>query len=151
MIAQSFMGLSHEWPYIEEMSDIPQYVDIIKLLQSYGSGPLSLRIGGGSTDMQKTVPGPAVWDALSKLHKATGMTYILGLNFYNQDVTLAKGQMDAAKKGLPEGSIQSFEIGNEVRACWLPAYLPAIATGTRKPAAGIAGGVCQAGKAVCWS
>lgn len=145
MIAQSFMGLSHEWPYIEEMYDIPQYVDIIKLLQSYGSGPLSLRIGGGSTDMQKTVPGPAVWDALSKLHKATGMTYILGLNFYNQDVTLAKNQMDAAKKGLPEGSIQSFEIGNEVRACLLAAYLLAIAGGTRKPAA-VAGGVCQAGK-----
>jgi hypothetical protein len=109
------MGFSHEWPYVEEMNDIPQYVDVIKLLQSYGSGPLSLRIGGGSTDMQKTVPGPAVWDALSKLHKATGMTFILGLNFFDQDVNLAKGQMDAAKKGLPVGSIQSFEIGNEVR------------------------------------
>jgi hypothetical protein len=43
------------------------------------------------------------------------MTFILGLNFFDQDVNLAKGQMDAAKKGLPEGSIQSFEIGNEVR------------------------------------
>jgi hypothetical protein len=114
IIPQSFMGFSHEWPYVEEMHDIPQYVDVIKLLQSYGSGPLSLRIGGGSTDMQKTVPGPAVWEALSKLHKATGMTFILGLNFFDQDVNLARGQMDAARKGLPEGSIQSFEIGNEV-------------------------------------
>lgn len=114
MVPQSFMGFSHEWPNVEEMTDIPQYVDVIKLLQSYGSGPLSLRIGGGSTDMQKTVPGPAVWDSLSKLHKATGMTYILGLNFFDQNVELARNQMDAARKGLPEGSIQSFEIGNEV-------------------------------------
>jgi hypothetical protein len=114
MVPQSFMGFSHEYPNVEDMIDIPQYVDVIKLLQSYGSGPLSLRIGGGSTDMQKTVPGPAVWDSLSKLHKATGMTYILGLNFYDQNVELAKNQMDAARKGLPEGSIQSFEIGNEV-------------------------------------
>lgn len=110
------MGFSHEWPNVEEMFDIPQYVDVIKLLQSYGSGPLSLRIGGGSTDMQKTVPGPAVWDALTKLHKATGMQYILGLNFFEQDVTLARNQMDAARKGLPADSIRSFEIGNEVRA-----------------------------------
>lgn len=114
IIPQSFMGMSHEWPYVEEMADIPQFTDVIKLLQSYGSGPLSLRIGGGSTDSQKTVPGPAVWEALSKLHKATGMTFILGLNFYDQNVELAKNQMDAARKGLPEGSIQSFEIGNEV-------------------------------------
>lgn len=116
MIPQSFMGFSHEWPNVEEMYDIPQYVDVIKLLQSYGSGPLSLRIGGGSTDLLKTVPGPAVWSALSKLHKDTGMQYILGLNFYDQDITLAKNQMDAAKGGLPASAIQSFEIGNEVRS-----------------------------------
>jgi len=115
IIPQSFMGFSHEWPNVEEMFDIPQYVDVIKFLQSYGSGPLSLRIGGGSTDLQKTVPGPAVWDALTKLHKATGMQYILGLNFFDQDVTLARNQMDAARKGLPADSIRSFEIGNEVR------------------------------------
>jgi hypothetical protein len=115
LIPQSFMGLSHEWPYIEEITDIPQYTDVIKLLQSYGSGPLSLRVGGGSTDHQKTVPGPAVWNALSKLHQETGMKYIIGLNFFEQDTNLAKNQMDAAKKGLPAQAIQSFEIGNEVR------------------------------------
>jgi hypothetical protein len=115
VIPQSFMGLSHEWPQIEELAIQPQYTDVIKLLQSYGSGPLSLRVGGGSTDHQKTVPGPAVWNALSKIHQDTGMKYIIGLNFYDQDTTLAKNQMDAAKKGLPAQAIQSFEIGNEVR------------------------------------
>jgi hypothetical protein len=40
-IPQSFMGFSHEWPYVEELYTIPQYMDIIKLLQSFGSGGCS--------------------------------------------------------------------------------------------------------------
>ncbi|WIA23785.1 hypothetical protein OEZ85_013468 [Tetradesmus obliquus] len=112
-IPQSFMGFSHEWPYVEELYTIPQYMDIIKLLQSFGSGPLVLRVGGGSTDKLTTVPGPEVWGPLSKLHAATGMKYILGLNLFLNDVALARKQMDAAKAGLPASSIISFEIGNE--------------------------------------
>eukprot|EP00878_Enallax_costatus_P017264 GHUV01018129.1.p1 GENE.GHUV01018129.1~~GHUV01018129.1.p1 ORF type:complete len:450 (+),score=80.81 GHUV01018129.1:440-1789(+) len=83
------------------------------MLQSFGSGPLVLRVGGGSTDKQVTVPEPRVWQALSKLHEATGMKFILGLNFFYNNVALARAQMDAAKAGLPQGSIMSFEIGNE--------------------------------------
>jgi hypothetical protein len=77
---------------------------------------LVLRVGGGSTDKLLTVPGPEVWQPLSKLHAATGMKFILGLNFVQNDVTLARKQMDAAKAGLPAKSIISFEIGNEVRS-----------------------------------
>jgi hypothetical protein len=109
------MGFSHEWPYVEELYDIPAYEDIIKLLSSYGSGPISLRIGGGSTDKLVTVPGSNVWSSLTKLHRDTGMKYIIGLNFYHQDFGLSKGQMDAAVAGLPASSIEGFEIGNEVR------------------------------------
>jgi hypothetical protein len=76
-----------------------------------------LRVGGGSTDKLVTVPGPEVWQPLSKLHAATGMKYILGLNFFNSDVVLTRRQMDAAKAGLPAKSIISFEIGNEVGCC----------------------------------
>lgn len=108
------MGFSHEWPYVEELYTIPQYTEVIKLLQSYGSGPLVLRIGGGSTDKLITVPGQEVWDALSKLHKEVGMRYIVGLNFLKNDQDLSRRQMDAAINGLPKGSIMSFEIGNEV-------------------------------------
>eukprot|EP00775_Hariotina_reticulata_P005367 gene5367-5602_t len=107
------MGFSHEWPYVEELHTIPQYTSIIKMLQSYGSGPLVLRIGGGSTDKLTTVPGQDVWHALSELHKDVGMLYIVGLNFLKNDHDLAREQMDAAIKGLPKGSIMSFEIGNE--------------------------------------
>ena len=124
-IPQSFMGFSHEWPYVEELYDIPAYEDIIKLLSSYGSGPINLRIGGGSTDKLVTVPAQNVWSSLSKLHRDTGMKFIIGLNFFHQDLGLSKGQMDAASGGLPAGSIEGFEIGNEVSHSSFPFNLAA--------------------------
>jgi hypothetical protein len=53
-IPQSFMGFSHEWPYVEELWTIPQYVDIIKLLQSFGSGGCSSSSSSGSSKEQQT-------------------------------------------------------------------------------------------------
>jgi hypothetical protein len=114
-IPQSFLGLSHEWPHLEALADIPGYARAINLLRSWGSGPIVLRIGGGSTDMQQTVPGPEVWDSLSRMHKATWMRYIIGVNFYNQDVNLTRAQMEASLENLPKKSIMGFELGNEVR------------------------------------
>lgn len=60
VIPQSFMGLSHEWPYVEEMATQPKYMDMLNYLTSFGSGPLSIRVGGGSTDIQNFVPAKAV-------------------------------------------------------------------------------------------
>lgn len=73
-----------------------------------------LRIGGGSTDAQTTVPGPQVWDSLTRMYRATGVKYIIGLNFYNQDVNLTRSQKQAATQNLPKNSILGFELGNEV-------------------------------------
>eukprot|EP00877_Chromochloris_zofingiensis_P009590 jgi/Chrzof1/4885/Cz15g03040.t1 len=115
VIPQSFMGISHEWPHVDELNR-PEYFDIFKRLQSYGSGPLVLRIGGGSSDLQTFVPPDSVWKALTNLHLQTGILFIIGLNFELGDTNLAKGQMDAAKAGLPANSIIGFEIGNEVRS-----------------------------------
>lgn len=43
-----------------------------------------------------------------------GMRFILGLNFLSGDVGLAKAQMAKAREQLPQGSLISFEVGNEV-------------------------------------
>ncbi|KIY91271.1 hypothetical protein MNEG_16693 [Monoraphidium neglectum] len=88
-------------------------MEILKLLSSYGGGPMIVRVGGGSSDLQTFVPGKNVWDSLNRLHKATGAKYIIGLNFEHGDVDLARRQMRAAKAGLLPGSILTFEIGNE--------------------------------------
>ena len=97
--------LRAEWPYVEELWDIPQYVDVIKRLQSYGSGPLVLRVGGGSTDKLVTVPEPHVWEALSKLYRATGMPFILGFTLFNHDIGLSRDPSCAALTCVPEGFI----------------------------------------------
>jgi hypothetical protein len=113
-IPKSFMGMSHEWNHIEEIYDMPEYKDVIQLLNSYGGGPHVMRVGGGSTDLQTTVPGSNVWNSLAALYRETGTRYILGLNFEKGDVELARRQMQAALNGLPADAIISFEIGNEV-------------------------------------
>jgi hypothetical protein len=113
-IPKSFMGMSHEWPYVEEIYNIPEYKEVIQLLNSYGGGPHIMRVGGGSTDLQTTVPGNEVWGPLAALYRETGTRYILGLNFEKGDVELARRQMQAALNGLPADAIISFEIGNEV-------------------------------------
>jgi hypothetical protein len=113
-IPQSFLGLSHEWPYVEEMSSQPKYMEFMNYLTSFGSGPMVVRIGGGSTDIQDFVPSDAVWDSLAKLHKGTGAKFIIGLNLEEGDPDLALRQMRKAQEKLPAGSIMTFEIGNEV-------------------------------------
>lgn len=113
-VPQSFMGISHEWRHVESINNIPGYKDMLRLLSSYGSGPFIIRVGGGSTDRQDTVPSAAVFDALRQVHEETGVKYILGLNFQKGDVELARAQWEAAKQHLPAEALLTFEIGNEV-------------------------------------
>lgn len=108
-------GISHEYPYVEELSVIPSYVAAIRLLQSYGSGPLSVRVGGGSTDFQTVVTPEFVLKSLQKLHELTGAEFILGLNLEAGDLELTRDQMAAAEEHIDADAITSFEIGNEVR------------------------------------
>jgi hypothetical protein len=113
-IPQSFLGISHEWTHVEEINNIPGYKDIIRLLTSYGSGPLNIRIGGGSTDKQAYVFPQYVYDALRQVHEETGAQYIMSVNFEKGDQELARAQFKMAKDNLPAAAIVSTEIGNEV-------------------------------------
>jgi hypothetical protein len=113
VIPKSFLGLSHEWPHVEEMSTQPRYMDLVNYLTSFGGGPINVRVGGGSTDIQDFVPSSEVWDSLAALHKGTGAQFILGVNLEEGDTGLAVKQMQAAQAKLPAAAIQHFEIGNE--------------------------------------
>ena len=112
-VPPSFLGISHEWPYIEELANIPSYVALMRLLASYGAGAPVVRVGGGSTDHQRAPPGQYVWDSLNRLRAATGATFILGLNFEARDAGLAARQMRAAEARLRPGSVAYYELGNE--------------------------------------
>lgn len=112
-IPQSFLGLSHEWTHVEELNNIPGYKDIINMLTQYGSGPMVIRVGGGSTDKQARVFPQYVYDALRQVYEDTGALFILGLNFEASNMTLTQGQYNAAMTSMPPESIITFEIGNE--------------------------------------
>lgn len=71
-IPSSFLGMSHEWTNIEELNHGGSYLQLLKDLTAYGSGPLVVRVGGGSTDRLTTVPPQSTWVALKELHDATG-------------------------------------------------------------------------------
>ena len=80
----------------------------------FGGGPVVMRVGGSSSDRQTGPPSQAVLGALSKFVRATGSQLILGLNYEKGDPALAAAQKRAAEAALPQGSIMSFELGNEV-------------------------------------
>lgn len=48
------------------------YLQLLKDLTAYGSGPLVVRVGGGSTDKQADVPPESTFKALRELHNVTG-------------------------------------------------------------------------------
>lgn len=71
-IPSSFLGISHEWTNVEELNHGGSYLQLLKDLTAYGSGPLVVRVGGGSTDKLADVPPESTFKALRELHEATG-------------------------------------------------------------------------------
>jgi hypothetical protein len=72
-IPADFLGISHEWTNVEELNHGGSYLQLLKDLSAYGSGSLVVRVGGGSTDMQRSLPPASTWGQLRQLHKATGV------------------------------------------------------------------------------
>jgi len=112
-VLPSFLGISHEWVDVSELVD-PEAIQLLKDLAAYGTGPLVLRVGGGSTDLQKQVPDGSVWDTLRQLNQEIGMKFILGVNFEAGNWELARQQVEAIRKELPGDSVLGLELGNEV-------------------------------------
>jgi len=113
-IPQSFLGISHEWPFVEELAARPEYIALVRKMGSaYGNGPPVVRVGGGSTDKLTAVPPQKVWDALNKLYREANVRYILGLPLERQDAPLARAIYERARKELPADAILTFEVGNE--------------------------------------
>jgi hypothetical protein len=49
-----------------------------------------------------------------QVYKETGVRYILGLNFEDVNLKLTQAQIKRARANLPEDSVVTFELGNEV-------------------------------------
>ncbi|RYZ50984.1 MAG: hypothetical protein EOP49_12730, partial [Sphingobacteriales bacterium] len=122
-IKPGFLGLSHEWGQAQLMMGDPAigtnpiYRQLLRNLTAHGGGPLSLRIGGETTD-RTGEPGANTLPPLERLYddmdsSVPGVSYLVSLNLGANDVALATRQANAIIEGLPLGSVQAFELGNE--------------------------------------
>ncbi len=122
-IPAGFLGLSHEWGQAQLLMGDPAigvnpiYRQLVRNLAAYGGGPVSLRIGGGTTD--RTGPPRAnTITPLARLYEdlstpAPFVSFILGVNLGADDARLAARQARAYTEGMPFGSIEALEIGNQ--------------------------------------
>jgi hypothetical protein len=117
-IPTSFMGFSHEWSGGQQLMGSPVtgtnpiYRRLVRNLLDYGGGPIVVRIGGNSTD-STAEPQAGVVSPFAQLYADLGAQFILGVNLGSDDLGLATDQARAYVQGMPGGSLQAIEIGNE--------------------------------------
>jgi hypothetical protein len=122
-IAPGYIGFSHEWGQAQLLMGVPAigtnpiYRQLIANLGAYGGGPISIRVGGNSTDTTGE-PTANTIPPLSQLYQdmsspTPGVSFILGVNLGADNVALATDQAKQYVQGMPGGSIKSIEIGNE--------------------------------------
>jgi hypothetical protein len=122
-VAADFLGLSMEWCSAQTVlgqastgGADPIFAQYVANLRAYGAGPISIRIGGNSTDTGgscSTPTGIQSVQAMNEFAGATGTKFSFGLNMASHDLAASKAQAAAYCAGMPSGSIASFEIGNE--------------------------------------
>jgi len=88
------------------------YRQLLINLAAYGSDPVSIRMGGNSTDLSGT-PSVATVAPLADLATALHTPFIIGVNLGSNDLALAKAQVQNDLNLMPQGSITALEIGNE--------------------------------------
>jgi hypothetical protein len=136
-IAPGYLGFSHEWGQAQLLMGDPAigtnpiYRQLLENLMAYGGGPISIRVGGNTTDFTAlpdagTVsPFAALFEDLkssrSHEHKRIGVSFFLGVNLGSNVVDLATAQAKVFVENMPKGSIEAIEIGNE------PDFYPTVA------------------------
>lgn len=122
-IAPGYIGFSHEWGQAQLLMGVPSvgtnpiYRQLLANLSAYGGGPVSIRVGGNSTDTTgeptaNTIPPFAqLYQDMSS--PTSGVSFILGVNLGSDNVALATDQAKQYVQGMPSGSIRAIEIGNE--------------------------------------
>jgi hypothetical protein len=122
-VAADFLGLSIEWCNAQTVLGQASaggadaiFAQYVANLRAYGAGPMSIRIGGNSTDTGGscgTPTGIQSVQAMNEFARATGAKFSFGLNMASHDLAASKAQAAAYCAGMPSGSIAAFEIGNE--------------------------------------
>lgn len=117
-IPPDFVGVSHEWTNAATMmgsvaSGInPLYTTLMTPIAQNMKAPLSIRIGGGSTDTSGTANRATVQPFIDLTGRMSAK-FILGVNLGANNLSLSEEQASTFVANMPAGSLQAVEIGNE--------------------------------------
>jgi hypothetical protein len=117
-IPTNFLGFSHEWNSAQSMMGNASlgvnniYRTLVGTLATSMGGPLSVRIGGGSTDTSTTATSATV-EPFVELAKAFNVKFILGVNLGSNNLGLAEEQAKTFTSSLSTSAMTAIEIGNE--------------------------------------
>ena len=144
-VPPGYIGFSHEWGQAQLLMGDPAigtnpiYRQLLDNLAAYGSGPISIRVGGNSTDTTALPDASTVrpfaqlfedlssptrdeagswrtdfWHDHAQRHaRKDGVFFYLGVNLGSDVVALATSQAQVFVQNMPKGSIRAIEIGNE--------------------------------------
>ncbi len=115
-IPPNFMGLSVYWNYPSGIMGQAStgvnkpYRTLLKNLTEYSTAPMQIRVLG---DDSQTSNIQADVEPLVELAQEVNVNYVLGVDLWNNDVTIAEAEASTWMNGIPNDLIQAFEIGNE--------------------------------------
>jgi hypothetical protein len=144
-VPSGYIGFSHEWGQAQLLMGDPTigtnpiYRQLLDNLTAYGGGPISIRVGGNSTDttalpdagtvrpfaqLFEDQSSPAChetspwrndfWHDSAQRHaRKDGVFFYLGVNLGSDVVALATSQAQVFVQNMPRQSIRAIEIGNE--------------------------------------
>jgi Glycosyl hydrolase family 79 C-terminal beta domain len=144
-VPPGYIGFSHEWGQAQLLMGDPAigtnpiYRQLLDNLTAYGGGPISIRVGGNSTDTTALPDASTVrpfaqlfedlssptrdeagpwrndfWHDNAQRHaRKDGVFFYLGVNLGSDVVALATSQAQVLVQNMPKGSIRAIEIGNE--------------------------------------
>jgi hypothetical protein len=115
-VPPNFMGLSMYWNFPSGIlgkastgANLP-YRKLLNNLTQYYTAPMLIRVLG---DDSQTTNIQADVEPLVELAQAVDVNYILGVDLWNNDLSIADAEASTWMNGIPNDLIQAFEIGNE--------------------------------------
>ena len=133
LIPSSFLGYSHDWGVAQNLMGnsalgVNQiYRTLSSTLSTKMQGPLSIRVGGGSTETSGSASSATV-EPFVELAQNSNVDFILGVNLGSNNLSLAEEQAYTFTSSLPSGALAGLEIGNEPDAYSSDGYRPSTYT-----------------------
>jgi hypothetical protein len=125
-VPPSFLGLSVETNELASFErNVPDFANLLRLLQTGDGSPLALRVGGQTSDQTYlngdgfTVPRGAIgidsayMQNLGQLARSVPLSVMFDLNLEAESPAMAAAVASEALKALPAGSLAALEVGNE--------------------------------------